>query len=290
MSGTPGRRRKTDEADSAIEGLAAGPARRKGARRRRRSSSRAKPRGRMLPILLGVLGVAVVALVVVLVLQFVSGGAAAPANPVPTAYEIHDSGNEVLATRESDSRPLNKRELFGEDNKQIDSDSQGITFELQSSSLGKDCSAAVWGDRVRTALSDAGCTQAAQAGYTSADHVGAATIFNLRDQQAAQAVATALQPPKGEQADPAGFITVPAAEEDPFSSLGAGYSAAEATVSGHYLTVTWVQSVDSTDPAERESLVSPLIVLGGFRDFMYNRVVQLENLQEQQQAANPPVA
>nr|WP_255429810.1 hypothetical protein [Streptomonospora sp. PA3] len=263
------------------------PARRKGARRRRRGPSRAGSRGRLLPILLGALGVAVVALVVVLVVQFTAGGATAPENPVPTAYEVHDSGNEVLATREADSRPLNKGELFGEDSKRIDSESQGITFELQTSSLTDDCASAVWGERVSAALADAGCTQAARAGYTSDGYVGAVAMFNLRDQKAANAVATALQPPKDAAAEPAGFIEVPAAEEDPFSSLGAGFSAAEATVSGHYLTVAWVQSIESDDPAERESLVSPLITLNNFRDPLYHRVVQLENLQEAQQGTVP---
>ncbi|WP_131098224.1 hypothetical protein [Streptomonospora litoralis] len=241
-------------------------------------------------MLLGALGVAVVALVVVLVLQFATGGADAPENPVPAAFEIHDSGTEILATREADSRPLNKSELFGEDAKQIDSESQGITFELQSSSLSEDCASVVWGDDVRTALSEADCTQAARAGYTSDKYVGAVVMFNLRDQEAGQAVATALQPPKGEQAQPGGFIAVPTPEEDPFSSLGAGYSAAEATVSGHYLTVTWVQSIDSDDPSQRESLVSPIIALNSFRDPLYNRVVQLENLQEAQQQNSAPAA
>src|SRR5690625_3300046 len=257
VSGTPGRRRKPDEADSSIEGLAAAPARRKGARRRRKGGpSRARSRSRLLPVLLGALGVAVVALAVVLVLQFASGGAAAPENPVPESFEIHDSGSELLATREADSRPLNKGELFGEDAEQIESESQGVTFDMQASSLSKDCAAAVWGGEVRSALSDAGCTQAAAAGYTSDTYVGAVVMFNLRDQKAAQTVATALQPPKGEEAEPGGFIAVPSAEKDPFSSLGAGFSAAEATVSGHYLTVTWVQSIDSDDPAERKSLIS----------------------------------
>ncbi|MFD0776369.1 hypothetical protein ACFQZ2_20745 [Streptomonospora algeriensis] len=243
----------------------------------------------MLPLLLGALGVAVVALVVVLVLQFATGGAEAPENPVPAAFQIHDSGSEVLATRETDSRPLNKSELFGGDAEQIDSKSQGITFQLQTSSLSKDCASAVWGTGVRTALADADCTQAARAGYTSEDYVGAAAMFNLRDTEAAQAVATALQPPKNPEADPSGFIAVPAAGEDPFSRLGAGYSAAEATVSGHYLSVVWVQPIDSKDPAERVSLVSPLIALNNFRDPLYSREVQLENFQQNQEAQQSTV-
>ncbi|WP_052810051.1 hypothetical protein [Streptomonospora alba] len=283
MSGVPGRRRKPDEADS-IEGLGAPSARRKGARRRSKGARAKAPGGRLLRLLLGALGVAVVALVVVLVLQFATGGVDAPENPVPSAYETHDSGSEVLATRENDSRPLNKRELFGGDAEQIDSSSQGITFDLQTSSLSKDCASAVWGEGVRTALTEADCTQAARAGYTSDGYVGAAVMFNLRDAEAAQSVATALQPPKDPDAEPSGFITVPKAEEDPFSRLGGGYSAAEATVSGHYLSVVWVQPLDAEDPAERTSLVSPLIALNNFRDPLYSREVQLENFQQNQEA------
>ncbi|NYI94782.1 hypothetical protein HNR12_001059 [Streptomonospora nanhaiensis] len=238
----------------------------------------------MLPLLMGALGVAVVALAVVLVLQFVSGGSA-PENPVPTAYETHDTGDEILATREVDSRPLSEGEIFG-DAEEIDSSSQNVTFTLAESGLTEDCASAVWGEEVAAALADADCTQAARAGYTSGDYLGAAVMFNLRDQEAAQAVATALKPPKDPEAEPAGFITVPGADGE-LADLGAGYSAAEATVSGHYLTVTWVQATDSTDTAERESLVSPLIALSAFRDPLYNRVVQLETLQESQTTTTP---
>ncbi|MDA8369845.1 MAG: hypothetical protein M0026_08225 [Nocardiopsaceae bacterium] len=291
VAGSAGRRRKTDEADS-IAGLDASPSRRKGARRRRRSGrsgAGGKGRGKALPLLLGALGLAVVALVAVLVVRFMAGGDAAPANAAPAVYGIYDSENisEVLSSQEQDSRALAEGELFERGNEEIES--QGITFTLAASSLSEDCAAAVWGEAVQKALADAGCTQAARAGYTSGDHVGLAAMFNLRDTEAAQAVAEALQPPKDPEAEAPGFVTVPT-EEAPFDKLGAGYSAAEATVSGHYLVVTWVQSVDSTDPAEKESLTSPLIALGGFQDPLYRRVVQYEETQGTDDAGTQPEA
>ncbi|WP_084469071.1 hypothetical protein [Nocardiopsis trehalosi] len=275
VSGSRGRRRKTDEAD-AIEGLAA-PARRTGAKgSRRRRKGGGKKRSPLLLVLLGLLGAAVVALAVVLVLRFTGGGAAAPENARPAAYGVFDSQNisEALPTREADRRPLAEGEMFERGNEEIDS--RGITFTLAASSLSDDCAGAVWGDAVTEALAAADCTQVARAGYTSDEYVGVAAMFNLADTEAAQAVAESMEPPTDPEAEAPGFV-LPPTDEEPFNVLGAGFSQAEATVSGHFLVVTWTQATDSTDPAEREQLTSPLIALSGFQDPLYRRVVQMES-------------
>ncbi|MFC4561375.1 hypothetical protein ACFO4E_05875 [Nocardiopsis mangrovi] len=285
-----GRRRKTDDAD-AIEGLAVPPSRGRGGRRRKGGTggakggkdagdgTRSKGRRRALPILLTVLGLGVVALVVVLVMRFTSGGAAAPENARPVVYGIYDSASigESLPDAQADSRPLAEGEMFERGNEEIES--QGITFTLAASELSEDCAAAVWGDELRTALADAGCAQVARGAYTADDYVGVAAMFNLADTASSQALAEAMQPPGSLEAEAPGFV-VPPSTEAPFDTLGGGYSQAEATVSGHYLMVTWVQRLESTDPAERERLTSPLIALGGFQDPLYRRVVQVQNSQQ----------
>ncbi|MFC3998575.1 hypothetical protein ACFOVU_21805 [Nocardiopsis sediminis] len=238
-----------------------------------------KGRRKALPILLTVLGLGVAALAVVLVLQFVSGGAEAPENPRPAVYGVYDSANigEALADAQVDSRPLAQGEMFERGNEEIES--QDITFTLAASDLGDDCAAAVWGEELRAALADAGCTQVARGAYTADDYMGVAAMFNLADTASSQALAEAMQPPGSLEAEAPGFV-VPPSTEAPFDTLGGGYSQAEATVSGHYLMVTWVQRLESTDPAERERLTAPLIALGGFQDPLYRRVVQMQNSQQ----------
>lgn len=274
-----GRRRRTGGADP--EGADAAPRRRSGGGSRRRADTGGedgpKKRGKALPILLGALGAAVVALVGVLVWNVMAGGAKAPEQARPTTYSVYDSESmgEVLASQEVDSRPLSEGEMFERDNKEIDS--QGIVFELSARSLTEDCSAAVWGDRVVKALEEAGCTQAASAGYVSDDYVGAVVLFNLRDTEASQAVADAMEQPllSDEDEESPGFIVTPG-EADPLTRLGAGFSRAEASVNGHYLMVSWAQDKSSEDPTEREDLTAPLIALNSYQDPLYRRVVELE--------------
>ncbi|WP_017540498.1 hypothetical protein [Nocardiopsis halophila] len=275
-----GRRRRTGGADPAEEADGA-PRRRSGGGSRRRADAGgedgAKKRGKALPVLLGALGVAVVALVGVLVWNVMAGGAKAPEQARPTTYSVYgsESMGEALVSQEVDSRPLSEGEMFERDNKEIDS--QGIVFELSAQSLTEDCSAAVWGDPVVKALEDAGCTQAASAGYVSDDYVGAVVLFNLRDTEASEAVADAMEQPllSDEDEESPGFIVNPG-EEDPLTRLGAGFSRAEASVNGHYLMVSWAQDKSSEDPAEREDLTAPLIALNSFQDPLYRRVVELE--------------
>ncbi|TQN31461.1 hypothetical protein FHX37_1365 [Haloactinospora alba] len=275
VSGTPGRRRKPDEADS-IAGLAAPAPRKKGSRRRRKNNA---SNGKLLRVLLSVLGVAVVALVAVLLVQFVWGGATAPEQARPAAYNVEDSQTitEALATREDDNRDIGESEFFERGNEEFES--QGLTFELEESDITADCAEAVWGEELRTALREGGCEQAARAGYTSDDHVAAAVVFNLEDTDASESVAEAMRPPQDAEAEAPGFFTVPG-DSSPLDRLGGGYSAAEAMVSGHYLVVVWVQSVASDSPQEEEDLTSPLIAVSGFSDPLYRRVVQQENAQQ----------
>ncbi|GAA3743618.1 hypothetical protein [Salinactinospora qingdaonensis] len=274
-SGSAGKRRRSPEGDD-IEGLVAPPPRRRGGSRRRR---RAKPKSgnKTLAILLGALGVAVIALVVVVLLRFVFGPSAAGGDAMPTAYAVYDSGEatEVLGERASDERLLSKTEVFDRGGEEIES--QGITFTLAASDLTEDCSTAVWGEAVLTALGEADCTQAVRGGYTSDDYIGVTALFKLRDTEAAKAVASALQPPEESGSGEGGFI-VPPTEDAPFDRIGVGFSRAEATTYGHYLLVVWTQSTDSQSPEERENLTSPLIALTNFDFPVYRRVLEQERI------------
>ncbi|MBB4931029.1 hypothetical protein F4561_001849 [Lipingzhangella halophila] len=283
--GSTGRRRKPDEADS-IEGLAAPPPERtgaKGTRRRRKPSTESKGRSTRSRVLLGTAAVVAVVVIVVLGVQYFLGGSAGgPPDPRPVAYQIDNvegNINETLTSREVDTRALSESEVLERGNEEIES--QGITFELASTTFTDACEDAVWGEEVRQALADAECTQAAVGGYTSDDHVGVAAMFNLVDVDASAAVAEAMEPPDSPDAEASGFVSVPSGEAS-LDDLGTGgYSAAQASVSGHYLVIAWAQSKDPPGADERENLSAPLIALTNFRDPLFRRVVQLENALEQ---------
>ncbi|OKI15952.1 hypothetical protein A6A08_09905 [Nocardiopsis sp. TSRI0078] len=233
----------------------------------------------------GALVVALVALGVVLYVQLGGDegtGQAAPQTR-PVMYRVIDSGgmNEVLATREKDSRPLNEGELFENNNAEISS--QSIEFALRDSDLSEDCAAAVWGEPVRSALAEADCTQAGRATYVSDAYFGVTAVFNLADVEGSRAVAAAMAEPETQEGGQAqaggpdpGFVLAPSGE-DPFGRLGQGYSASDAIVSGHYLVLVWVQPTDSESVDERVSLSGPLVALANFRDPLYRRMVQLED-------------
>lgn len=205
----------------------------------------------------------------------------------PVVYRVIDTGrmNDVLATREGDSRVLNEGELFESRNAEISS--QEIDFALRDADLSEDCSAAVWGEQIQAALADADCTQAARATYVSETYFGVTAVFNLADVEGSRAVAAAMTPPEGgaqdgeaaeesTAADGTGFV-LPPSGADPFDRLGEGYSASDAIVSGHYLVVVWVQPTGSDSVEERVSLSGPLVALANVRDPLYRRMVQLDD-------------
>ncbi|RNL86508.1 hypothetical protein [Halostreptopolyspora alba] len=232
---------------------------------------------------------AVVAAVTVATVQFVLGGSgSAPADARPVSYQVDNvDGNvsETLPSREVDSRPLGESEVLERGNEEIES--QGITFELAASTFTDACEEAVWGEEVQQALAEAECTQAAVGGYTSGDYVGVAAMFNLVDTDAAAAVADAMEPPDSHEAAAPGFVSVPDGESS-LDTLGTGYSAAQASVNGHYLVVAWAQSTDPPAADERENLSAPVIALSNFRDPLFHRVVQLEDLNEGEDGAGDP--
>ena len=252
----------------------------------------------MLPLLVGALVVALIALGAVLYVQLSEDGEGdeTPQESRAAVYRVVDTGNmnEVLASRDVDTRDLNAGELFERRTAEISS--QSIEFVLRDSELVGDCSEAVWGEEVEEALAAADCTQAGMATYVADNYFGAATVFNLDDVEDSRAVANAMDLPEpeeeGEEPVDPGFILPPSGEE-PFDRLGSGYSAADAIVSGHYLVVVWVQATGSDSVEDRVSLASPLVALANFRDPLYRRMVELSDGDEdtgtEEESVEPPL-
>ncbi|MFI6576515.1 hypothetical protein ACIBFB_11985 [Nocardiopsis sp. NPDC050513] len=283
-SGTTANRTRDGDPDGAPDG----PSTRSGGRRRGGGRRKREPRRRG-PLLLVVLAVVVaLALVGVGAVLFLrssddGGGGAAPVQTRPAAYTVRDIGdgssvNEVLASREDDSLPLNESELFEGRNAEIANADETIVFTLRDSDLAEDCSTAVWGQDLADAVADAGCTQVGRAAYVSETYFAVTAVFNLADVEASRTLAATMVDPEdaaeGGAADNAavrGFVLAPSGA-DPFDRLGEGYSASDAIVSGHYLIVVWVQPTASASVDDRVSLAGPLVALANVNDPLLRRV------------------
>src|SRR5690606_12327459 len=230
VSGAPGRRRKPP---------ASTPQERSGrsrGTRRRRGGRRATRRFPLVPVLVGVLVVAVIALAVVVVMRFTGPGTPETVQAMPSRYQVYEAGqaNELLADRDDDPRPFTEHDFFPEGDTDISS--RELTFTLQAQDISENCTEAVWGPRALAAVESADCSQVVRAGYVSDEHIGVAAVFKLRDVEAARTLAEGLAPAEEDTAEEAeGGFLVPPASQEPFNLLGSGYSSAEATVNGHYL-------------------------------------------------------
>ncbi|MEV2274837.1 hypothetical protein AB0I72_04570 [Nocardiopsis sp. NPDC049922] len=282
-SGAAEHRSRDGDPDGAPDGRGA----RSGGRRRGGGRRKREPRrGGRLPliVLAVVVALALVGVGVVLFLRSSDdgGGDTAPVQTRPAAYTVRDIGdgssvNQVLASREDDSLPLNESELFEGHNAEIANADETIVFTIRDSELTDDCSTAVWGQDLAGAVEDAGCTQVGRAAYVSETYFAVTAVFNLADVEASRTLAATMVDPEdaaeGEAADAAvrGFVLAPSGA-DPFDRLGEGYSASDAIVSGHYLIVVWVQPISSESVDDRVSLAGPLVALANVNDPLLRRV------------------
>ena len=275
VSGAPGRRRKPPApAPQDHAGRSRGTRRRKGGRRANRRSP-------LIPILVGALIIAVIALVVTVVLQFTGSSDSQTIQAMPSRYQVYESGqaNELLANRDDDPRPFTERDFFREGDTDISS--RELTFTLHAQDITENCTEAVWGPRAVATVEGADCSQVVRAAYLSDDYLGVAAVFKLRDIEASRALADGLAPADDDPEGGGGFL-VPPTTEEPFTQLGSGYSSAEATVNGHYLLVLWVQSKTSTSTEEIEVLQQPLVTLSRFDMPIYQRINERKNFLETQ--------
>ena len=234
-----------------------------------------------MPVLVGVLVVAVIALAVVVVMRFTGPGTPETVQAMPSRYQVYEAGqaNELLADRDDDPRPFTEHDFFSEGDTDISS--RELTFALQAQDISENCTEAVWGPRALAAVESADCSQVVRAGYVSDEHIGVAAVFKLRDVEAARTLAEGLAPAEEDAAEKAeGGFLVPPTSQEPFNLLGSGYSSAEATVNGHYLVVLWVQSKDSASAEEIEVLQQPLVTLSRFDMPIYQRINERKNFLE----------
>jgi len=164
------------------------------------------------------------------------------ASPSPSLGPYGD-----IATRQGDPQPLTVAQLYPPsytDN--------GTTVTSTASSLSSDCSGAITGAPLQTAVSWAGCNQVVRATYLSASQGLMGTIGVLNLTTAAKAK-TAVQ-----SADASDFISQLAGSGGPTAKIGQGTGIEQAAAKGHYVILIWAQltSLGKPNAAQTTALES----------------------------------
>lgn len=164
----------------------------------------------------------------------------ASGQPLPSVYASRSSSS--LHTRSRDTAPLRLGEVFR--GRAREPSHGGVSFTLRGARLDADCAGTVWGERLRAELSAGGCSQVVRGLYgdSRSETIGFVAIFNMRDNEAAERVVSALDPESG-----AGFV-LPLRGEGPLARLGQGYGRSNGEAQGHFVFLRWAQRFDGPRP------------------------------------------
>jgi hypothetical protein len=142
-----------------------------------------------------------------------------------------------IGSRQQDPAPLTIAQLYP-----VSFTAAGTSFDRTSSRLSGDCIDAVVGANLQSAVSSAGCSQAARATYLAAQRgvMGTIGVLNLRSAKAATRAANA--------AGASNFIARLPGKSGPTHKLGQGTGIEEAAAKGHYLILIWAELTDRRRP------------------------------------------
>ncbi|WP_017600176.1 hypothetical protein [Nocardiopsis lucentensis] len=221
----------------------------------------------VLGVLMGAFGVALVALLGLLVFQLFSpdGGAVARGEQsIVAPPEGHGTltpdqflfGANLEDTfgpidgRPEGAEPMTEEAVFG-DSEEVEVN--GMELALSEGRVTDSCTSLVWGEELGQSLIDANCSSAATGVYTDPDeeYVAQVTLFDLVDSEGATRVAEALDPNNAETG--AGFLL---ADTGDVPGLEEGFSQASTQVMGHYLAVFWVARTDGSPPGDDSDMAS----------------------------------
>jgi hypothetical protein len=195
----------------------------------------------LLPILMAL---AVGILVTVAYLHFVKGTTSGARVAAPLRKAVASSSPtpslgpwKHITTRSEDPSPLTLAELFP-----AQFSSSGTTGTRTIDLAGTNCSAAVLGAGLQSAVSKAGCTQVLRASYITTDHqiMGTIGVLNLVDATSAQRA--------GQATGAAEFIDQLPAASGPTHNLTKGTGLEEAVYKGHYLILIWAEFTNLKSP------------------------------------------
>jgi hypothetical protein len=195
----------------------------------------------LLPILMAL---AVGTLVTVAYLHFVKGTASGARLAAPPRKAVVSSSPtpslgpwKHITTRSEDPSPLTLAELFP-----AQFSSSGTTGTRTVDLAGTNCSAALLGAGLQSAVSKAGCTQVMRASYITTDQqiMGTIGVLNLVDATSAQRA--------GQATGAAEFIDQLPAASGPTHNLTKGTGLEEAVYKGHYLILIWAEFTNLKSP------------------------------------------
>ena len=143
-----------------------------------------------------------------------------------------------IGTRSQDPEPLTLDELFPPE-----FELNGSSYVRTAAAVSKDCSLAVFGSDLQTALQAGQCTQVLRASYLSGNGtmMGTIGVANLSSSSAAQQA--------GQITGPKEIIAPLAAQAGPTSKLGNGTGVVQAEIKGHYLILMWAEFTSLKSPA-----------------------------------------
>ncbi|OLT29146.1 hypothetical protein BJF83_00590 [Nocardiopsis sp. CNR-923] len=241
--------------------------------------------------LMGAFGVALVALLGLLLYQLFSPGGGALAqgeNSIVAPPEGHGTltpeqfllGANLKDTfgpideRPEGAEPMTEDLVFGDAE---DPEVNGMELTLSEGRVTDSCTSLVWGEDLGQSLIDANCSGAATGVYTDPDeeYVAQVVLFDLADAEGATRVARALDP--NDTQTGAGFLLADTGE---VPGLNEGYSQASTQVMGHYLAVSWVARTDGSPPGDDTDMASVSVAAMGTVLLPYEEVVARTQAEE----------
>ena len=190
-----------------------------------------------------VMMVVVIVLITAAYLHFHQGQSTAPTAASPGRQDTASSSASPtlgpwkhITTRADDPKALSLTELFPANY----AASGTVTRTVQRA--GHNCPALVLGNKLKTALRKAGCTQVMRASYLAAGQkimatVGVLNLANVTDTERA-----------GKATGATAFIKQLAARRGPTKNLTKGTGLEEAQIKGHYLILTWAEFTNLKAP------------------------------------------
>ncbi|MBC6462457.1 hypothetical protein [Actinomadura sp. HBU206391] len=209
-----------------------------------------------------------------------SGPATPTSGPVagselkPTEYDDAASWSlwDPLNDRTSDSAPLSTAEVFGSSDSRSVEDSRKNLYTFQGEGrLDSDCTQAIWGEGLKTALQGYNCTQVVRGVYADSSKriAGHVAVFNLRDVTSANQFIKDLDPALGK-----GFVTPLPGQPAPLDRFGSGFTGADAGAYGHLVVVSWVGYTDGKNDssADIDAIAPRSAVQRAAKNFLFTRV------------------
>ena len=151
-----------------------------------------------------------------------------------------------ISSRADDPAALSLAELYP-----AQFELNGSSYVRTAAATSKDCTGAVYGSDLQTALQTAHCSQVLRASYISGNGtmMGTVGVANLTSTSAAQKA--------GQVTGPNEIIAPLAAQKGPTSKLGNGTGVVQAEIKGHYLILMWAEFTSLKSPstsAQRQQL------------------------------------